>query len=485
MSERQPLLPGTPLSERAAFKPRRSSSAMSINQSDRFMALGDVPSSPMDGRDAAQFNAAVAEGKGTIVTSTFNLSNAILGSGLLALPYACAHAGVSLFVTLLAMCGLVAFVGLRLILVLCNMTGTTNYEDLGHRAFGPKGTVLISMTILLQNLSGVTSYLVIVVDVMPPVFHRFGVHPDSLLGNSTFLVCMITLLVIFPLCLVREIRWLAPASLFSILAMSSFIVVVIWRHSAEPTLEHAGQVEWGFAPDAQLFFSMSSIAFSFVCHTALMPVASEMHNATVGRMSVVSGVSIISCMTLYLLAALFGYLTFVDDTNGDVLVNYPKSDPHHLVIDIVRLAFAMAIIATIALVMFPARRAMRFILLGTGDARGLLHVLRDVVTRSEGPISRDTGYFYHITVTAAILGGVLGLALTLKNIEVVFGLLGSISAPMLMLIWPCLLYLKVAPGTLFTPKKLLAVCGALLGLSFIIACETGVILHVAKHGISS
>ena len=58
---------------------------------------------------------AAAEGGASELSSIFNLSNSILGSGTLAMPYACHQCGVVMFVVLLGIVGAIANFSLNLV----------------------------------------------------------------------------------------------------------------------------------------------------------------------------------------------------------------------------------------------------------------------------------------------------------------------------------------------------------------------------------
>eukprot|EP00301_Raphidiophrys_heterophryoidea_P027890 c9875_g1_i2.p1 GENE.c9875_g1_i2~~c9875_g1_i2.p1 ORF type:complete len:196 (-),score=24.86 c9875_g1_i2:47-634(-) len=107
--------------------------------------------------------------KVSFVTSIFNLSNAILGAGILGLPYACSRSGVILFSVLLIAIAIVADYSLFLLLWCARVTNKYTYEELGIQAFGQRGPYLVGAAILVQNLGQMVSYLVVVGDLLPEV----------------------------------------------------------------------------------------------------------------------------------------------------------------------------------------------------------------------------------------------------------------------------------------------------------------------------
>nr|XP_019940294.1 PREDICTED: probable sodium-coupled neutral amino acid transporter 6 [Paralichthys olivaceus] len=90
----------------------------------------------------------------SIVSSVFNLMNAIMGSGILGLAYAMASTGIVGFCILLVLVSSLAAYSIHLLLKLCDQTGINSYEDLGGKALGKPGKVLVGVAILIQNIGG-------------------------------------------------------------------------------------------------------------------------------------------------------------------------------------------------------------------------------------------------------------------------------------------------------------------------------------------
>ena len=63
----------------------------------------------------------------------------------------------------------------------------------------------------------------------------------------------------------------------------------------------------------QWAYSIPTMTFSFVCHTAVLPIYAELKHPSVPRMQKVANTSIGLCFLLYSLAALFGFLTFYSE----------------------------------------------------------------------------------------------------------------------------------------------------------------------------
>ena len=93
--------------------------------------------------------------------AVLNLTNLILGSGIVALPAALAHAGVVAGLCVLALQAWVTSYSLRLLLSSANKLHVLDYEDLLHACFGRKGWLLGLLSILLLDLGAMVMFLII------------------------------------------------------------------------------------------------------------------------------------------------------------------------------------------------------------------------------------------------------------------------------------------------------------------------------------
>ncbi|XP_048347182.1 sodium-coupled neutral amino acid transporter 3 [Sphaerodactylus townsendi] len=113
------------------------------------------------------------EGKTSFGMSVFNLSNAIMGSGILGLAYAMANTGILLFLFLLTAVALLSSYSIHLLLKSSGIVGIRAYEQLGFRAFGTPGKLAAGIAITLQNIGAMSSYLYIVKSEVPLVIQTF------------------------------------------------------------------------------------------------------------------------------------------------------------------------------------------------------------------------------------------------------------------------------------------------------------------------
>ncbi|XP_032361648.1 sodium-coupled neutral amino acid transporter 4 [Etheostoma spectabile] len=396
--------------------------------------------------------------------SVFNLSNAIMGSGILGLSYAMANTGIVLFTILLIAVAVLSLYSVHLLLMTAKEGGSLIYEKLGERAFGWPGKMAAFGSIILQNIGAMSSYLFIVKYELPEVLRAFlGV--DEISGewylNGNYLVVFVSVGIILPLSLLKNLGYLGYTSGFSLSCMVFFLGVVIYKktqlpcplpfldhHSANlstnatnmqglsPLLNNSAHIDFSradvspvvigthqstgvhvephpvdeemctpkyFVFNSQTAYTVPILAFAFVCHPEVLPIYSELKDRSRKKMQNVSNLSILTMLIMYMLSALFGYLTFYDKVEDELLHTFTKVYKFDTLLLLVRLAVLTAVTLTVPIVLFPIRSSINTLLFS----------------------SRDFSWLRHMLIAAAILAFNNMLVIFVPTIRDIFGFIGE------------------------------------------------------------
>ncbi|KGL73920.1 putative sodium-coupled neutral amino acid transporter 6, partial [Tinamus guttatus] len=402
--------------------------------------------------------------------SVFNLMNAIMGSGVLGLSYAMAHAGVVGFSILLLIVASLASYSVFLLLSMCIQTAVTSYEDIGLFAFGSPGKVLVATTIIIQNIGAMSSYLLIVKSELPGAVAGFLSGADesgSWYLDGRLLLLITSVCIVFPLALLPKIGFLGYTSSLSFFFMVYFALVAVIKKWSIPcplplnsAIENLQISNSTGECKAKLFhfskesaYAIPTMAFSFLCHTSVLPIYCELQSPSKRRMQNVTVTGIGLSFLIYFISALFGYLTFYDKVDSELLQGYTRYLPHDTVIMTVKLAVLFAVILTVPLIHFPARKAVLMVFF------------------SHLPVS----WMCHILITLTLTTIVVLFAMYVPDIKHVFGVVGSTTSTCLLFVYPGVFYLKLNREDLISPQKLGAcalvifgICVGLLSLILII-----------------
>ncbi|XP_051746773.1 sodium-coupled neutral amino acid transporter 4 [Ctenopharyngodon idella] len=446
--------------------------------------------------------------------SVFNLSNAIMGSGILGLSFAMANTGIVLFIILLLGVAILSLYSVHLLLVTAKEGGSLIYEKLGERAFGWPGKMAAFGSITLQNIGAMSSYLFIVKYELPEVIRAFlGLEESS--GewylNGNYVVVLVSIGIILPLSMLKNLGYLGYTSGFSLSCMVFFLGVLIYKKTILPcplpffyqhesnmsingsdalglyTLQNASAlayisegvvngphldphaaahdihsaVEFTPHPDdhedmctpkyfvfnSQTAYTVPILAFAFVCHPEVLPIYSELKDRSRKKMQRVSNLSILAMLVMYLLSALFGYLTFYDHVEAELLHTFTKVYKFDTWLLMVRLAVLTAVTLTVPIVLFPIRSSVTTLCFA----------------------EKEFSWIRHFLIAAAILAFNNLLVIFVPTIRDIFGFIGSSAATMLIFILPAAFYLRLVKSLPFrSPQKISAAIFLVVGVFFMI-----------------
>uniref|UniRef100_A0A8C0Y8N5 Solute carrier family 38 member 4 n=1 Tax=Cyprinus carpio carpio TaxID=630221 RepID=A0A8C0Y8N5_CYPCA len=383
--------------------------------------------------------------------SVFNLSNAIMGSGILGLSFAMANTGIILFVILLLGVAILSLYSVHLLLVTAKEGGSLIYEKLGEKAFGWPGKMAAFGSITLQNIGAMSSYLFIVKYELPEViraFLRLEESSGEWYLNGNYLVVFVSIGIILPLSLLKNLGYLGYTSGFSLSCMVFFVGVLIYKKTILPCplpffYEHESNMSMNGSDDmctpkyfvfnSQTAYTVPILAFAFVCHPEVLPIYSELKDRSRRKMQRVSNLSILAMLVMYLFSALFGYLTFYDHVEAELLHTFTKVYKFDTMLLLVRLAVLTAVTLTVPIVLFPIRSS--------------------VITLCFA--GKEFSWIRHILIAAAILAFNNLLVIFVPTIRDIFGFIGSSAATMLIFILPAAFYLRLVKSLPFrSPQKI-------------------------------
>uniref|UniRef100_A0A7N6ACM9 Amino acid transporter transmembrane domain-containing protein n=1 Tax=Anabas testudineus TaxID=64144 RepID=A0A7N6ACM9_ANATE len=398
----------------------------------------------------------LSNGKTSFGMSVFNLSNAIMGSGILGLSYAMSNTGIVLFLVLLTCIACLSCYSIHLLLRSAGVVGIRAYEQLGLRAFGHPGKILAAVVITLHNIGAMSSYLFIVKYELPLVIQAFlgqTSSSDEWFMNGNYLIIIVTVCVILPLALMKHLGYLGYTSGFSLTCMVFFLIAVIYkRFNISCPLEVFGNYSVHtetpedtctpkfFTINQETAYTIPILAFAFVCHPEVLPIYTELR-----KMQNIGNVSILGMFIMYFLTAIFGYLTFYGET--ELLHTYSRVNPLDVLILCVRLAVLVAVTLTVPVVLFPIRRALTQLLFP----------------------GKPFYWLRHIIIAMCLLFAVNLLVIFVPNIRDIFGIIGATTAPSLIFILPGLFYIRIIPTDqepMNSRPKIQAACFTALGFIF-------------------
>jgi len=377
----------------------------------------------------------------TILSTSVNLINNLVGAGLFSMPWCLSQAtlftGCAAFV-MVANLNLLSF---QLLANSCELSGTFSYLQMGQRAFGHHFGVAVQLSTMLYAGGSLVSYIVLAGDFL--VGDGTGVlalwAAGTPIGTSGLearaIVCsVLSLFVLFPLCLLRSIDSLRYTSYIALACTIFAGSICVYEVAAMPkgsvTSNEAAAgaaslrrtVNWiGFPITLWEAIPITNVAF--IAHYNAPRYYVELKDRSPSRYLIATGSAITVSLAVYLVVGVSGYVAFGSWTLGDVLENFA---PSYTLAVAVRLALVVVLISV-----FPkAHHSIR---------EGAIQLL------SNATASTDTLPFWKLTTwTFFLVAAATMLGVLCQQVEVVLAYKGAIFGSLMVYIYPSLMHTSLS-----------------------------------------
>lgn len=409
--------------------PRRSSSYGGGGGSDR-----GTPSPHTASISSDKYNTTVEpEHKSNLIGCTANLITAIVGAGIIGIPYAMKETGLVAGWFLILLSGLLGSKSLRLLVETAKHVDAVSYEILCETVYGKTGWILCNLMMFCMSFGPMVSYLMLVKDTL-----------GQLVGYDGK-ICLIiaSLCVILPLSLQRDMADLAKTSRISVLFNIGLVCIIAKYSPTEDSISDAG----GFTNillqstirPRTLAIGLGIISFAFSCQHSSLIIAGSLENPTRERWSKVSWAALLFCSVLSIIMGTAGYCGFTESVEGNLLKNFLM--PYEVSTDAELTAARMGNIArgllcgTMCFVYPLESYVCRHVIMtnlfqGREAHEGDDHAVLDRWDR-------------RIIVTTALYLSALIPALKYDDVGIVLALSGTVAATTLTYIFPGLLFIGV------------------------------------------
>ncbi|KAK1432864.1 hypothetical protein QVD17_09766 [Tagetes erecta] len=258
---------------------------------------------------------------GASFTSTcFNGLNALSGVGIVSIPYAIASGGWLSLILLFVIASSTFYTGLLIKRCMDSDPTITSYPDIGDRAFGKTGNVIVSITMDLELYLVATGFLILEGDNLSNLFPDmvFDVYGFHIGAKSGFIV--LVALIILPTSWLDNMNILSYISASGVLASLIILASVFWAGAVDDIgfQEKGKLVNWNGMPSA-----ISLYAFCYCAHPVFPTLYSSMRNQH--QFSKVLFICFALCTVTYSMMGVIGYLMFGSNAESQVTLNLPTN----------------------------------------------------------------------------------------------------------------------------------------------------------------
>mmetsp|Transcript_30963 Transcript_30963/g.62319 ORF Transcript_30963/g.62319 Transcript_30963/m.62319 type:complete len:641 (-) Transcript_30963:29-1951(-) len=273
--------------------------------------------------DPSKYTTVEPEHKSNLMGCTANLITAIVGAGVIGIPYAFRETGLCAGWAFILLSAVMGCKSLRLLVETAKHVDAPSYETLSEAAFGRNGWILCNLNMFFMAWGPMLSYMMIVKDTLGRVLG----YPEEDVAGQKMVLAVSSVLVMLPLSLQRDMADLAKTSRLSVLFDIFLVAIVAIFSPTSESIHDAGGIinllsQSTFRPGT-CFIGLGIISFAFSCQHSSLIIAGSLDNPTRERWSKVTLIALAACATLATFMGTFGYIGFLEYTEGDVLNNFP------------------------------------------------------------------------------------------------------------------------------------------------------------------
>ena len=274
---------------------------------------------------------------GSLRGSIFGLSSMCLEAGSMVLAIRCKQFGMINFLIFLILGGVVAYWCLVMMIKAGKSIKEKNYSKVVKTILGQKVGVFMDVNIALYLFGALISFQVIIYQMIGAVaydimdmmgnidkieYPNYVKYKEEYWSTKLYLKFPIMIgvaLLVFPLCLLKDISKMRFASLFGVLALIYSIIVVIiesFFYLFNENLELVSQMNWidispAFDINAGVpfFGGIATVFYIYSCHAGAFPVYKTLKNNTTKRIKKVFRRSIMLDVSVYFTIAAASYIT--------------------------------------------------------------------------------------------------------------------------------------------------------------------------------
>ncbi|RCV24962.1 hypothetical protein SETIT_5G128400v2 [Setaria italica] len=342
--------------------------------------------------------AAAADGDASFVQTCLNGLNALTGVGLLSVPYALSEGGWLSLALLAAVAAVCWYTGLLLQHCMAVDPAVRTFADIGERAFGRAGRLLVAAFMYAELYLVAIGYLIVDGDNLDKLFPGAAVSlgPASLSGRQLFVV--LVALAVAPTTWLRSLGVLAYVSATGVFASVLIVLSVLWA-AAVDGVGFSAPGATALRP-ARLPTALGLYTFCFCGHAVFPTLYTSMKEKR--RFPKMLAICFVLCTLNYGSMAVLGYLMYGDGVQSQVTLNLPAA----------RLSSKVAIFTTIvnplskyALVVTPIAMAVEE-RIGSGSSAAASMAVRTLLVLSTVAVALAVPFFGYLM---ALVGSLLSV----------------------------------------------------------------------------
>eukprot|EP00968_Pinguiococcus_pyrenoidosus_P012426 scaffold1088_cov247-Pinguiococcus_pyrenoidosus.AAC.17 len=225
--------------------------------------------------------------KSSVLGASFNLTNTVVGAGIIGMPWAVEQSGIVGGIFFISLIAWITDLTLRMIIACGDRMKTLDYDATVEAIFGRRARLFCTATMGFFAYGAMVTYAVIIGDTVGTIAYE---EPTQ--GQRAGIIFGFSLVAILPLCLLRNMSQLSSSSSLSILCVLTLVGLIIGLAPASAEDQDLDPPEFTFVRFESLPRGIGAIGFAFVCHHSAFTVRNSLQNPTPERWAKVTNSSI-------------------------------------------------------------------------------------------------------------------------------------------------------------------------------------------------
>lgn len=284
-----------------------------------------------------------------------------------------------------------------------------------------KAAICLETAVIVTSFGSGIAYLVVGGQMAAAVIMNSGTEFGLGQTGLTIILKIIMAGALLPMCLLREVKGTTIPNAIAIGCLLYVVAFAIFK--ADPFGENCvDQADmYSYKSVSGVIICFPKFIFAYCCAQNLFGVANESKKFTVGRLDGTAALATVTAIIFNMVCAIFPYVTFGSDVQGNFLGNY--SNDQDAATKIANIAAFLQVLPGYVLVIHPMRNA----LIGTAERYNL----------TQGKSASVIRYIAGCVVVCLTLGVAIILG---DDLGIVVDLAGLLGANTMCFVIPCYLY---------------------------------------------
>jgi len=262
------------------------------------------------------------DGTSNLIASIFNMIKAIMGAGILSIPFAFARVGWTFAIILMIIVCLLSMTTVYMLIICSDQTKCFSYIGLPKILFGEKSFFhyITFLSVFGYVFCGCVIYSIVTMNLIG----LFSIQ------YKFFIYCFLNIFILFPVCIfARDMSKLKYTSFFGIFGIFFMLVICVIEyvkiniyHYHKYTL-HIDSIR----TEEDFFLIFPIFIFAFDSQFGILDLYGDLKNRSNEKMKKVIFISFFICFFIYLIFGMFGYFTFGEfRTKPNILHSYKTNN---------------------------------------------------------------------------------------------------------------------------------------------------------------